>query len=96
MFCKTLTKIPAERPRANVLRASLIGTIIDIGISTLLAAVLIGRVSLPTLLAVPTTGFDAYTVILWGIFPLVIVAAVLTATYNRAKYAYSLGGMGGY
>ena len=87
---------PADRPRAQgVLRANLIGTVMDIAIGTLLAAVIVGRVSLPTLVSVSTSGWDTYTVLLWGIFPLVVVAALLTAVYNRAKYAYSMGGLGG-
>lgn len=97
MFANILkTDLPAERPRARiVLRARLIGTVLDIGISTLLGAIVIGQVALPTFFAVATTGFDAYTLLVWGIIPLVCVAAWLTAMYNRAKYAYSLGGAGG-
>lgn len=82
--------------KSGTIRSNLIGTIIDIGIATLMAAVLIGRVAIPTFMAVPTAGFDAYTVLIWGITPLVVSAAVLTAVYNRAKYAYNTGGAGGY
>ena len=78
------------------LKAELIGTVIDLGIATLMAAVLIGRVAIPTFMAVPTAGFDAYTVLIWGITPLVVSAAFLTAMYNRAKYAYQTGGAGGF
>lgn len=83
--------VPEKKVQAN-----LIATILDIGISVLLGAVIIGKVALPTFFAVSTAGFDAYTILIWGIMPLVIVAAWLTATYNRAKFAYEKGGSGGY
>ena len=78
------------------IRAKLIGTVMEISIGLLLVAVLLGKVALPTFYAVATTGFDAYTVLIWGIIPLVAAVAVLTAVYNRAKYAYQYGGAGGY
>lgn len=77
-------------------KAHLIGTILDIGISCLLGAIIIGNVSLPAFYAVSTGSFDPYTVLVWGLMPLVVVAGWLTATYNRAKYAFSLGGGGGF
>lgn len=79
----------------QVIRANLIGTVLDIGISLLLGAIVIGQVSLPAFYAVTTGSFDPYTLLVWGLMPLVGVAAWLTATYNRAKYAYALGGQGG-
>lgn len=87
--------IEKEKPKKKILKAGLIGTVLDIGISVLLGAVVIGKVALPTFFAVATTGFDAYTLLVWGVLPLVVVAAWLTATYNRAKYAYNIGGSGG-
>jgi hypothetical protein len=79
----------------KIVKAKLIGTVLDIGISLLLGAIIIGKVSLPTFYAVVTTTFDPYTLLVWGIIPLVGVAAWMTATYNRAKYAYTMGGQGG-
>ena len=84
-----------ENTPKKTVKAKLIGTVLDIGISLLLGAVVIGKVALPTFFAVGTSGFDPYTILVWGIMPLVVVAAWLTATYNRAKYAYSIGGSGG-
>jgi hypothetical protein len=83
------------KTRMKTTEAKLIGTVLEIGISLLLGAVVIGKVSLPAFYAVATTGFDVYTLLVWGIVPLVAVAAMLTAIYNRAKYAYSMGGTGG-
>ena len=80
----------------KTLKAKLIGTVLDLAISTLLGAVIIGKVSLPAFYGVVTTSFDAYTLLVWGILPLVLVAAWITAMYNRAKYAYTTGGQGGY
>lgn len=77
------------------LKARLVGTVIELGISLLLGAVIIGQVSLPVFYGIATGSFDAYTLIVWGIMPLVAVAAWLTAMYNRAKYAYTTGGRGG-
>lgn len=87
--------LPSVNRAIQTAKAHLVGTVLDIGISTLLAAVIIGNVSLPTFYNVATGSFDTYTLLVWGIFPLVVVAALLTAVYNRAKYAYSLGGGGG-
>lgn len=83
---ETLLETPAP-----VVKANLIGTIIEIGISVLLCSVMVGQVALPVFYATATGSFDAYTLVLWGLFPLVVVAAILTATYNRAKYAYQAG-----
>jgi hypothetical protein len=83
------------KKKCEVTKARLIGTILDIGISTLLGAIIIGKVALPTFYDVVTTGFDAYTLLVWGIIPLVAVVAWMTALYNRAKYAYQMGGLGG-
>jgi hypothetical protein len=79
----------------EIVKAHLIGTVLDIGISTLLGAIVIGKVALPTFYAVSTAGFDAYTVLVFGLIPLVAVAAWMIALYNRAKYAYQMSGMGG-
>jgi hypothetical protein len=84
------------RTDKQTVKARLIGTILDIGISCLLGAIIIGNVSLPAFYAVSTGSFDAYTILVWGLMPLVVVAGWLTATYNRAKYAFSLGGGGGF
>lgn len=87
--------INEENTSKKTVKAKLIGTVLDIGISTLLGAIILGKVSLPAFYAVATGGFDEYTLLVWGILPLVAVVAWMTALYNRAKYAYSLGGAGG-
>jgi hypothetical protein len=87
--------ITEPKKKCKVTKARLIGTILDIGISTLLGAIIIGKVALPTFYDVATTGFDAYTLLIWGVMPLVAVVAWMTALYNRAKYAYQMGGIGG-
>lgn len=84
-----------EISQKTTIKAKLIGTVLDLAISTLLGAILIGNIVLPQFYAVATGSFDTYTVLLWGVVPLVLVAAWVTAMYNRAKYAYSLGGPGG-
>ena len=94
-FSRAFMNRAGNKVPVRSLKAPLIGTVLDLGISTLLGAIVIGKVSLPTFYAVSTSGFDTYTVLVWGIVPLVVVAAWLTAAYNRAKYAYSLGGAGG-
>ncbi len=76
-------------------KARLIPLVLDIGISTLLGAIIIGKVALPTFFSVSTSGFDAYTLLLWGVMPLICVAAWAIGLYNRAKYAYQMGGVGG-
>lgn len=77
------------------IKARLIPLVIDIGVSTLIGAIMIGKVALPTFYAVSTSGFDAYTLVLWGVMPLIAVAAWMTGLYNRAKYAYQMGGIDG-
>jgi len=76
-------------------KARLIGTVIDIAISLLIVAILMGKVALPTFYAVLTGSFDEYTVLVWGVIPLISSLAILVAIFNRAKYAYSMGGPGG-
>lgn len=94
---KTGTFIPLKRAEemCRKARAYLIGTVIELGVSLLLGAIMIGETALPAFYSVSTGSFDTYTVLLWGLTPLITVAAFLTAMYNRAKYAYSLGGAGG-
>lgn len=87
--------ITKKNPR-KTLKARLIGTIFDIGIASLLACVLIGKLAIPTFYTVITSGWDTYTVMVWGLFPLVVSAALLTAIYNRAKNAYTMSGTGGF
>jgi hypothetical protein len=74
----------------------LLGAIVDISIGLLFAAIMLGKVALPTFYGVTTGTFDSYTLLIWGLLPLGAVAAVLIATFNRAKYAYALGGQGGF
>ena len=81
--------------KKTTIRANLIGTVLDIGISLLLGSVIIGKVALPTFYTVVTSSFDPYTLLVWGILPLIGVAAWGVATYNRAKYAYEMSGAGG-
>lgn len=90
-----MNSITENKPK-KTMKARLIGTVLDIGISLLLGAAVIGQVSLPQFYAVATGSFDPYTLLVWGLVPLVAVAAWLTATYNRAKYAYTVGGGGGF
>jgi hypothetical protein len=82
-------------PEKTTMKARLIGTVIDIAISLLIVAILLGKVALPTFYAVATGGFDEYTVLVWGVIPLIASLAILVAIFNRAKYAYSMGGAGG-
>jgi hypothetical protein len=82
-------------PEKTTMKARLIGTVIDIAISLLIVAILLGKVALPTFYAVVTSGFDEYTVLVWGVIPLITSLAILVAIFNRAKYAYSMGGTGG-
>jgi hypothetical protein len=91
-----MNELPVEKnEKEATLKARLIPLVIDIGVSTLMGAIIIGKVALPTFYAVSTSGFDAYTILLWGVMPLVAVAAWMTGLYNRAKYAYAMGGVGG-
>lgn len=73
------------------LKARLVDTVIEIGISSLIGAIIIGTIAIPRLIAVSTVGWDAYSVILWGLFPLILVGAWFMAVINRVKYGNYMG-----
>ena len=73
------------------LKARLVDTVIEIGISSIIGAIMIGTIAIPRLIAVSTAGWDAYSIILWGLFPLILVGAWFMAVINRVKYGDYMG-----
>jgi hypothetical protein len=67
-------------------RCFLIDVVFELGLSTLLGAIIIGKVAIPNLLAVSTSGWDAYSVLVWGVGPLVVVSAWMMAIIYHVKY----------
>ena len=67
-------------------RCYLIDVVFELGLSSLLGAIIIGKVAIPNLLAVSTAGWDAYSVLVWGIAPLVVVSAWMMAIIYHVKY----------
>jgi len=67
-------------------RCRLIDTLIELGIGSLVGAIIIGKVAIPQLVAVSTSGWDAYSILLWGIMPMIIVAAMMMAIIYHVKY----------
>ena len=70
----------------KIVKARFIDVILELGIGCLLAAIIIGKVAMPQIMAVTTVGWDAYTVLVWGVFPLVLVSAMLMAIIYHVKY----------
>jgi hypothetical protein len=91
-------KISKDLSESKPMKARLIGTIFEISIGILFCGIMLGKVALPAFYAVSTSGFDAYTLLIWGLLPLVATVAVATAVYDRAKFAYQIirGGPTGY
>ena len=67
-------------------KARFVDVILELGIGCLLAAIIIGKVAMPQIVAVSTTGWDPYTILVWGVFPLVVVSAMLMAIIYHVKY----------
>lgn len=67
-------------------RCYLVDTVIELGIGVLVGAIIIGKVAIPQLIAVSTSGWDSYSVILWGVMPLICVAALGMAVIYHVKY----------
>jgi len=67
-------------------RCRLIDTIIELGISSLMAAIIIGKVAIPQLNAVSTSGWDPYSALLWPLIPFIVLAALAMAIIYHVKY----------
>jgi hypothetical protein len=72
--------------KKDVLKARFVDVILELGIGCLLAAIIIGKVAMPQIMSVTTVGWDAYSVLVWGVFPLVLVSAMLMAIIYHVKY----------
>ena len=72
--------------KKNPIRCNLIDVIFELGLSTLIGAIIIGKVAIPNLIAVSTTGWDSYSVLVWGVAPLVVVSAWMMAIIYHVKY----------
>jgi hypothetical protein len=72
--------------KVKKLKARLIDTVIELGIGVLVGAIILGKVAIPQLVAVTTVGWDAYSVLLWGVMPLIVVAAMMMAIIYHVKY----------
>ncbi len=79
---------PKAKPvfQDGAIRANLIDAIIEIGLSLLIGAVILGKTALPTFYAIATTGWDTYTILLWGLLPLVAVCGFMMAIIYHVKY----------
>lgn len=92
VFINTLLlmlEYPAERPkRAGVSRAHFMAWAIETALGFLIFVVIFGQVAYPLYLGVSTSGWDTYTVLLWGFLGLVAVAAFLIRVIDSAKRGF--------
>ena len=85
-----LFKTKPEATRATARDASgLIGWTVEAGIALLLWAVIFGQVVYPQWVAVSTSGWNTYAVILWGITPFVALAALILRLVDTAKAGWA-------
>ena len=74
------------KEKVKGMKARLIDTVIELGIGVLIDAIIVGKVAIPQLVSVSTSGWDAYSVLVWGVMPLIVVAAMAMAIIYHVKY----------
>lgn len=82
---------PTEKARTKRAfdASGLIGWSVEAGIALLLWSVIFGQVVYPQWIAVTTTGWNAYAIILWGITPFVALAALILRLVDTAKAGWA-------
>jgi hypothetical protein len=62
------------------------GTVMDIAIAILFAAVILGYVALPIFFGTNTTGWGATNILVWGVVPTVALAGILITIVQHIRH----------
>lgn len=76
-------------------RAYFIAWVTETAIGTLLFALLFGNIAMPQILAVVTSGWDTYSIIIWGVVPLICIAGFIVRVIRSAQSGF-VGPVSGY
>jgi uncharacterized protein (DUF983 family) len=68
-----------------VARASLTTIAIEIGVLLLVVAIIIGKVAMPIFMGTNTSGWDATTIIIWGIVPIVAFVVIILLLLRQVR-----------
>jgi hypothetical protein len=66
-----------EQVRMEMQARSLSGTVIEIAISILVLAILMGTIAFPIFFGTNTSGWGATNILIWGVVPTVALAAII-------------------
>jgi len=64
---------------------SMSGTVIEIAISILVLAILVGVIAFPIFFGTNTTGWGATNILIWGVVPTVSLAVVIVGLVNHFR-----------
>ena len=67
---------------------SMIGWAMESALGFFIWAILFGKVVMPQWLAIATSGWDAYSALLWGFVPLISIAAYIMYVVDQARAGY--------
>jgi hypothetical protein len=62
------------------------GTVMDIAIAILFAAVILGYVALPIFFGTNTSGWGATNILVWGVVPTVALAGILITIVQHIRH----------
>lgn len=71
--------------RMKMYARSMSGTVIEIAISILVLAILVGVIAFPIFFGTNTTGWGATNILIWGVVPTVALAVVIVGLVNHFR-----------
>lgn len=77
------------------MRAYFIAWVTETAVGTLLFAIMFGQIAMPQLLAVVTSGWDTYSIIIWGVVPMICIAGFIVRVIRSAQSGF-VGPVSGY
>jgi len=75
--------------RMKVMARSMSGTVIEIAISILVLAILVGVIAFPIFFGTNTSGWGATNILIWGVVPTVSLAVVIVGLVNHFRKSYA-------
>jgi fatty-acid desaturase len=76
-------------PPIKDLRAFILVWAIETALGFLMFAVMFGQVAAPIFMGVSTSGWDQYSILLWGFMMMIVIAAFLIRVIESAKNNFS-------
>ena len=75
--------------RMKVMARSMSGTVIEIAISILVLAILVGVIAFPIFFGTNTSGWGETNILIWGVVPTVALAVVIVGLVNHFRKSHA-------